>query len=127
MAGSVSWLLWEAKVEGVVVACGGGRFRRDGCRKARKEIGREDGEGGGGMARVESLGTVLCFSLAFAAACFAGVTAEGFEVPLIADVAEGTACSSISAPSSASVGTKVARASITQMRKSGGPGADLRK
>ena len=33
----------------------------------------------------------------------------------------------MSSPSSANVGTDVARASSTQMRVSGGPGADLRK
>jgi len=42
-------------------------------------------------------------------------------------MADGTGCSSMSSPSSANVGTDVARASSTQMRVSGGPGADLRK
>lgn len=64
--------------------------------------------------------------LAFAAAFFAGGGGAPVFGALLA-VGDGVGCSSIRVPRSASVGIEVARASTTEMRKSGGPGADLRK
>jgi hypothetical protein len=101
---------------------------KEGYKTEKKEIGSDDGEG----AEV-----LYCGCEDVAASIFAGLLddvdsaffacggAPDFGARFVSR--EGVACSLIKEPSSASVGTAVARASTTLMRKSGGPGADLRK